>query len=253
MDVRHRRRGADAGAWASGPARWRASSPTRRRRRRTRPCARLPMRSGRGARGCWRPMRRTWRMRGRKGLGGAMLDRLELTEARVAGMVEGLRAIAGQPDPVGQVIAAWDRPSGLHIRRVRDAARGHRRDLREPAERHRRCRARSASRPGNAAILRGGSESLRSSLAIHAGLVEGLAAAGLPEAAIQLRADRRPGRGRRDADGLDGAHRRASCRAAGRAWSGGCRREARVPVFAHLEGIVHVYVDRAADLTRRGG
>ena len=75
-----------------------------------------------------------------KGLGGAMLDRLKLDEARVEAMVEGLRAIAGQADPVGQVMAEWDRPSGLHIRRVQHAHRGDRGHLREPAERDRRRR-----------------------------------------------------------------------------------------------------------------
>ena len=83
-----------------------------------------------------------------KGLSGAMLDRLALDEARVRGMVDGLRAIAAQADPVGAVMAEWDRPSGLHIRRVRTPIGVDRGDLREPAERDRRRGRRSASRPG---------------------------------------------------------------------------------------------------------
>ena len=159
--------------------------------------------------------------RAAQGLGAAMLDRLELTEARVAGMVEGLRAIADQPDPVGQVIAEWDRPSGLHIRRVRTPL-GVIGVIFESRPNVTADAGALCLKAGNAAILRGGSESLRSAQAIHAGLVAGLGAAGLPEAAIQLvpTTDRA-------AVGemltMTALHRRASCRAAARASSGGCR------------------------------
>ncbi len=75
-----------------------------------------------------------------KGLSPAMLDRLMLDDARIDGIVAGLRAVAAQDDPVGQVIAEWDMPSGLHIRRVRTPLGVDRRDLRKPPQRHRRCR-----------------------------------------------------------------------------------------------------------------
>ena len=100
-------------------------------------------------------------------------------------MVDGLRAIADQPDPVGQVIAEWDRPSGLHIRRVRTPL-GVIGVIFESRPNVTADAGALCLKAGNAAILRGGSESLRSAQAIHAGLVAGLAAAGLPEAAIQL-------------------------------------------------------------------
>jgi glutamate-5-semialdehyde dehydrogenase len=182
-----------------------------------------------------------------KGLSGAMLDRLELTEPRVRAMVDGLNAIAAQPDPVGQVIAEWDRPSGLHIRRVRTPL-GVVGVIFESRPNVTADAGALCLKAGNAAILRGGSESLRSARAIHAGLVQGLRAAGLPEAAIQLvpTADR-------DAVGemltmtrwIDVIVPRG-----GKSLVSRVQAEARVPVFAHLEGIVHIYVDRAADLAK---
>ena len=107
-----------------------------------------------------------------KGLGAAMLDRLLLTEERVAGMVEGLRAVAAQPDPVGQVLAEWDRPSGLHIRRVRTPL-GVVGVIFESRPNVTADAGALCLKAGNAAILRGGSESLHSAQAIHAGLAAG--------------------------------------------------------------------------------
>ena len=180
----------------------------------------------------------------RRGLTPAMLDRLKLDEDRIAGMVAGLRSIAAQPDPVGEVIAEWDRPSGLHIRRVRTPI-GVIGVIYESRPNVTADAGALCLKAGNAVILRGGSESLRSSTAIHAGMVEGLRAAGLPEAAIQL------------VPTCDRAAVEAMLRAVehidvivprgGKSLVGLVQREARVPVFAHLEGICHVYVDGAAD------
>jgi glutamate-5-semialdehyde dehydrogenase len=182
-----------------------------------------------------------------KGLSGAMLDRLKLTEDRVRGMVEGLRAIAAQPDPVGQVIAEWDQPSGLHIRRVRTPL-GVVGVIFESRPNVTADAGALCLKAGNAAILRGGSESLRSAQGIHAGLASGLAAAGLPEAAIQLvpTTDRAAVGEMLTMTGLiDVIVPRG-----GKGLVGRVQAEARVPVFAHLEGIVHIYVDRAADLVK---
>jgi glutamate-5-semialdehyde dehydrogenase len=183
----------------------------------------------------------------RKGISGAMLDRLELTEARIQGMVEGLRAIAGQPDPVGEVIAEWERPSGLRIRRVRTPL-GVVGVIFESRPNVTADAGALCLKAGNAAILRGGSESLRSAQAIHAGLVAGLKTAGLPEAAIQLvpTTDRAAvGEMLTMTEFIDVIVPRG-----GKGLVARVQAEARVPVFAHLEGIVHIYVDRAADLAK---
>ncbi|MFT3972368.1 MAG: glutamate-5-semialdehyde dehydrogenase [Amaricoccus sp.] len=182
-----------------------------------------------------------------KGVTGAMLDRLKLDEGRVQGMIDGLDAIAGQPDPVGAVIAEWDRPTGLHIRRVRTPI-GVIGVIFESRPNVTADAGGLCLKAGNAAILRGGSESLRSSAVIHAGLVAGLRAAGLPEAAIQLvpTTDRAAVGEMLTMTGLiDVIVPRGGKSLVARVQS-----EARVPVFAHLEGIVHVYVDRAADLAK---
>jgi glutamate-5-semialdehyde dehydrogenase len=181
-----------------------------------------------------------------KGLGGAMLDRLRLDEARIAAMAAGLRAIAEQPDPVGQVMAEWDRPSGLHIRRVRTPI-GVIGVIFESRPNVTADAGALCLKAGNAAILRGGSESQASAQAIHAGLAAGLAAAGLPEAAIQLvPTTDRAAVGEMLVSGfIDVIVPRG-----GKSLVARVQAEARVPVFAHLEGIVHVYVDRAADLLK---
>ncbi len=182
-----------------------------------------------------------------KGLTGAMLDRLELTEARIEGIVEGLRSVAAQPDPVGEVMAEWDRPSGLHIRRVRTPI-GVIGVIFESRPNVTADAGALCLKAGNAAILRGGSESLNSARAIHAGLVAGLRAAGLPETAIQIvpTTDRAAvGEMLTMTEFIDVIVPRG-----GKGLVGRVQAEARVPVFAHLEGIVHIYVDRAADLAK---
>lgn len=182
-----------------------------------------------------------------KGLSEAMLDRLRLDGARLAAIAAGLREVAAQADPVGQVIAEWDRPTGLHIRRVRTPI-GVIGVIYESRPNVTADAAALALKSGNAVILRGGSESLHSSAAIHACMVEGLRAAGLPEAAVQMvpTRDRAAVSAMLQAQGLiDVIIPRG-----GKGLVGLVQSEARVPVFAHLEGICHVYVDGAADLEK---
>ena len=190
------------------------------------------------------PMRRTWSAARDKGLSGAMRDRLALDEGRIAAIAAGLRAVAAQDDPVGAVMAAWDRPSGLHIERVRTPI-GVIGVIYESRPNVTADAGALCLKSGNAVILRGGSESFHSSAAIHACLGEGLRAAGLPEDAIQ----RVPVRDRAAVqmmlgmtDAIDVIVPRG-----GKSLVALVQAEARVPVFAHLEGIVHVYLDAAAD------
>jgi glutamate-5-semialdehyde dehydrogenase len=182
-----------------------------------------------------------------KGLSPAMLDRLLLTEARIGAMAEGLRAVAAQHDPVGAVIADWHMPSGLHIRRVRTPL-GVIGVIYESRPNVTADAGGLCLKSGNAAILRGGSESLHSSTAIHACLADGLRAAGLPETAIQLV----PTRDRAAVGEMLTMTRFIDVIVprGGKNLVGRIQAEARVPVFAHLEGIVHIYVDRAADLIK---
>jgi glutamate-5-semialdehyde dehydrogenase len=182
-----------------------------------------------------------------KGLSGAMMDRLRLDEGRVRGIADGLRAVAGQKDPVGEVIAEWDMPSGLHIRRVRTPL-GVIGVIYESRPNVTADAGALCLKAGNAVILRGGSESFHSSTAIHACMVEGLRQAGLPETAIQLVPTRDRGMVSamlRAVDYIDVIVPRG-----GKGLVGLVQREARVPVFAHLEGICHVYADRDADLEK---
>lgn len=182
-----------------------------------------------------------------KGLSPAMMDRLMLDEARVEGIVRGLRAVAAQPDPVGQVISEWDRPTGLHIQRVRTPL-GVIGVIYESRPNVTADAGALCLKSGNAVILRGGSESFHSSQAIHACLVEGLRAAGLPEAAIQLV----PTRDRAAVSEMlqAVAHIDVIIPRGGKGLVGLVQAEARVPVFAHLEGICHIYADGAADLEK---
>ena len=183
----------------------------------------------------------------KKGMTAAMLDRLTLNEARVRGISEGLRAIAEQKDPVGRVLAEWDRPNGLHIQRVATPI-GVIGIIFESRPNVTADAGGLCMKSGNAAILRGGSDSRNSSEAIHACMLEGLRAANLPEAAIQLVpvADREMVTAMlRAVEYIDVIVPRG-----GKGLVGLVQREARVPVFAHLEGICHVYADRDADLEK---
>ncbi|WP_333847255.1 glutamate-5-semialdehyde dehydrogenase, partial [Phaeobacter italicus] len=179
-----------------------------------------------------------------KGLSPAMMDRLALDEERIGGIVAGLRAVAAQADPVGEVLAEWTQPSGLNIQRVRTPL-GVIGVIYESRPNVTADAGALCLKSGNAVILRGGSESFHSSQAIHRCLVEGLRAADLPEDAVQLV----PTRDRAAVqclltmtDTVDVIVPRG-----GKGLVGLVQREARVPVFAHLEGIVHIYLDKAAD------
>lgn len=182
-----------------------------------------------------------------KGLTDAMLDRLMLDEDRIQGIADSLRNVAGQADPIGEVTEEWTQPSGLHIRRVRTPI-GVIGVIYESRPNVTADAGALCLKSGNAVILRGGSESFHSSTAIHACLVQGLAAAGLPTAAIQLipTRDRAAVKAMLQAtDYIDVIVPRG-----GKGLVGLVQREARVPVFAHLEGICHIYVDAAADLKK---
>ena len=182
-----------------------------------------------------------------KGLTPAMLDRLKLDPERVRAMAEGLRAVAAQDDPVGRVLAEWDRPNGLHIRRVATPL-GVIGVIYESRPNVTADAAALALKAGNAVILRGGSESIHSSRAIHAALVAGLREAGLPEAAIQMV----PTTSREMVAAMlrAQAHIDVIVPRGGKGLVGLVQKEARVPVFAHLEGICHVYADGDADLEK---
>ncbi|KXF89932.1 glutamate-5-semialdehyde dehydrogenase [Phaeobacter inhibens] len=179
-----------------------------------------------------------------KGLSPAMMDRLALDEDRISGIVAGLRAVAAQADPVGEVLAEWSQPSGLDIQRVRTPL-GVIGVIYESRPNVTADAGALCLKSGNAVILRGGSESFHSSQAIHGCLAAGLRAANLPEDAVQLV----PTRDRAAVqelltmtDTVDVIVPRG-----GKGLVGLVQREARVPVFAHLEGIVHIYLDKDAD------
>ena len=181
-----------------------------------------------------------------KNLSAAMLDRLRLDAARVDAMARGLEDIARLPDPVGRVLAEWDRPNGLRISRVA-VPLGVIGIIYESRPNVTADAGALCLKSGNAVILRGGSESAHSSAAIHAALVAGLKAAQLPEAAIQLvPTTDRAAVGyllSEMTDYLDVIVPRG-----GKSLVARVQQEARVPVIGHLDGICHVYVDRDADL-----
>jgi len=179
------------------------------------------------------------------GLAPSFIDRLRLDKGRVRAMADGLRAIAELKDPVGEVIAEWDRPNGLHIERVRTPL-GVIGVIYESRPNVTADAGALCLKAGNPVILRGGSDSLNSSRAIHACMVEGLKAAGLPADAIQLVPVTDRAAVGAMLSGLDGNIDVIVPRG-GRSLVERVQNEARVPVFAHLEGIVHVYVDRSAD------
>ncbi len=179
-----------------------------------------------------------------KGLSDAMMDRLTLDEARIQGMVDGLRAIAAQTDPIGDVIEEWNQPSGLNIQKVRTPL-GVIGVIYESRPNVTADAGALCLKSGNAVILRGGSEGFNSSNAIHSCLVAGLEHAGLDPNAIQLV----PTRDRAAVQELLGMTEYVDVIVprGGKGLVGLVQREARVPVFAHLEGIVHIYIDASAD------
>ena len=181
------------------------------------------------------------------GISSAFLDRLTVTQARLAGVAQGLRDIASLPDPVGTVTAEWRRPNGLDISRVRTPL-GVIGVIFESRPNVTADAGALTLKSGNVVILRGGSDSTRTSRAIHACLLEGLEAAGLPLHAIQLvpTADR-AAVGEMLA-GL-GGNIDVIVPRGGKSLVARVQDEARVPVFAHLEGLCHTYIDKTAGLT----
>jgi glutamate-5-semialdehyde dehydrogenase len=179
-------------------------------------------------------------------LSPAFMDRLKLDPARIRAMADGIREIAALPDPVGTVIAQWERPNGLSIERVRTPL-GVVGVIYESRPNVTADAGALCLKAGNPVILRGGSDSINSSSAIHACLVEGLEAAGLPGDAIQLVPTTDRAAVGEMLKGLAG-NLDVIIPRGGRSLVERVQKEARVPVFAHLEGIVHLYIDRSADL-----
>jgi glutamate-5-semialdehyde dehydrogenase len=176
----------------------------------------------------------------------AFLDRLTLTENAVDAMAAGVEMIATLPDPVGQVIADWQQPNGLMFQRVRTPL-GVVAVIYESRPNVTADAGSLCLKAGNAVILRGGSDSFHSSRAIHECLVAGLKEAGLPEDAIQLVPTTDRAAVGEILSGLSGNIDVVVPRG-GKSLVARVQTEARVPVFAHLEGVCHVYVHAAADL-----
>jgi glutamate-5-semialdehyde dehydrogenase len=181
-----------------------------------------------------------------RGLSSAMIDRLALDDKRLEATAAGLETVAALEDPVGQVIAAWERPNGLKISRVR-VPLGVIGIIYESRPNVTADAAALCLKSGNAAILRGGSESARSSAAIHACLRRALVQHGLPETAIQMVPTQD-----RDAVGIMlrdmAAYIDVIVPRGGKGLVARVQQDARVPVMAHLEGICHTYVHAGADL-----
>ncbi len=180
-----------------------------------------------------------------RALSDAMMDRLALDEKRVAAMATGIEEVAALPDPVGVVIASWTRPNGLRIERVR-VPLGVIGIIYESRPNVTADAGALCLKSGNAVILRGGSESSNSSRAIHACLVAGLSAAGLPETAIQIVPTTDRAAVGHMLSGMTEFIDVVVPRG-GRSLVERVQKEARVPVIGHLEGNCHVYVDRDAD------
>ena len=180
------------------------------------------------------------------GVAGSLLDRLALNEARVEGIAAGIEAIRAIKDPVGAVTEAWTRPNGMRIERVR-VPLGVIGIIYESRPNVTADAGALCLKSGNAAILRGGSDSTRTSRAIVAAMEQALGEAGLPPAAIQLVPTRDRSAVGLMLGGLDGNIDVIVPRG-GKGLVARVQAEARVPVFAHLEGVCHVYVDKAASL-----
>ncbi len=183
-----------------------------------------------------------------KGISKAFLDRLELNDARIDGIIDAVKTIAELPDPVGAKIAEWDRPNGLHIERVRTPL-GVIGVIFESRPNVTADASALCIKSGNAVILRGGSDSFHSSRAIVDCMLDGLHLAGLPVECVQLVPTTDRAAVGEMLKGLDGNIDVIVPRG-GKTLVARVQDEARVPVFAHLEGIVHVYVDKSADLEK---
>jgi len=179
-------------------------------------------------------------------LGGPMLDRLRLDEKRVEAIARSIEEIVGLPDPIGTIVAEWDRPNGLHIQRVR-VPLGVIGIIYESRPNVTADAGSLCLKSGNAVILRGGSESRLSNAAIHACLEEGLRAVGLPAECIQLvPTTDRAAVGYMLSEMTDYVD--VIVPRGGKSLVARVQKEARVPVIGHLEGNCHVYIDRDADL-----
>jgi glutamate-5-semialdehyde dehydrogenase len=175
-----------------------------------------------------------------------MVDRLTLNDARIEAMAQGIEVVAALPDPVGRELARWSRPNGLDISRVSTPI-GVIGIIYESRPNVTADAGALALKSGNVAILRGGSDSIRSSGAIQKAMAEGLKAAGLPETAIQVVQSTDRAAVGLMLEGLNGAVDLIIPRG-GKGLTGRVINEARVPVLAHLEGLCHVYIHAAADL-----
>jgi glutamate-5-semialdehyde dehydrogenase len=180
------------------------------------------------------------------GMSGAFLDRLTLDAGRAEALAAGIDAVRALHDPVGVVTETWTRPNGMRIDRVK-VPLGVIGIIYESRPNVTADAGALSLKAGNAAILRGGSDSLRTSRAIHAAIEHGLREAGLPTAAIQLVPTRDRAAVGLMLTGLDG-HLDVIVPRGGKGLVARVQAEARVPVFAHLEGVCHVYVDKAASL-----
>jgi glutamate-5-semialdehyde dehydrogenase len=181
-----------------------------------------------------------------RGMSAAFLDRLMLDDKRIDAIIAALDVVADLPDPVGTTLAEWDRPNGLHIARVRTPL-GVIGVIFESRPNVTADAGALCLKSGNAVILRGGSDSVRSSGAIHAALVAGLVEAGLPADAIQLVPTTDRAAVGEMLKGLSGSIDVIVPRG-GKTLVARVQEEARVPVFAHLEGLCHTFVDASADL-----
>lgn len=180
------------------------------------------------------------------GLSAAVIDRLALDDKRAEGIAEAIETVRALADPVGVVTSSWTRPNGMTIERVR-VPLGVIGIIYESRPNVTADAGALCLKSGNAAILRGGSDSTRSSRAIHAAIQQGLREAGLPEACIQLVPTRDRAAVGMMLTGLDGNIDVIVPRG-GKSLVARVQAEARVPVFAHLEGVVHIFIDKAASL-----
>jgi glutamate-5-semialdehyde dehydrogenase len=180
-----------------------------------------------------------------------MIDRLALNDARIEAMAQAIETVAALPDPVGREMARWSRPNGLDIARVATPI-GVIGIIYESRPNVTADAGALALKSGNVAILRGGSDSIRSSGAIQKAMAEGLKAAGLPETAIQVVGSTDRAAVGMMLEGLNGAIDLIIPRG-GKGLTGRVINEARVPVLAHLEGLCHVYIHAKADLDKARG
>lgn len=181
-------------------------------------------------------------------MSASMVDRLTLNDARIEAMAKGIEIVADLPDPVGRELARWSRPNGLDIARVATPI-GVIGIIYESRPNVTADAGALALKSGNVAILRGGSDAVRSAGAIQAAMAEGLKAAGLPEAAIQVVRNTDRAAVGMMLEGLNGAVDLIIPRG-GKGLTGRVINEAKVPVLAHLDGLCHVFLHEKADLEK---